>query len=161
MCARVRDIYCGRAGCARRPRRRGVETLRQNACPRWRVSRREIFGLLGPNGAGKTTLIRTILDLIKPDSGRVEINLADIKRQYSTDTEVRVLSSADYSACPLVARVDRNGSPNGAVQVHLREGAGADAFLHWLVASGARIDSFERLSTPLEEIFVHVAQGAV
>ena len=33
----------------------------------------EIFGLLGPNGAGKTTLIRTILDLIKPDRGRVEI----------------------------------------------------------------------------------------
>jgi ABC-2 type transport system ATP-binding protein len=33
----------------------------------------EIFGLLGPNGAGKTTLIRTILDLIKPDTGRVEI----------------------------------------------------------------------------------------
>jgi ABC-2 type transport system ATP-binding protein len=37
------------------------------------LHRGEIFGLLGPNGAGKTTLIRTILDLIKPDSGRVEI----------------------------------------------------------------------------------------
>src|SRR5438034_6816596 len=37
------------------------------------VQRGEIFGLLGPNGAGKTTLIRTILDLIKPDSGRVEL----------------------------------------------------------------------------------------
>ena len=33
----------------------------------------EIFGLVGPNGAGKTTLIRTILDVIKPDSGRVAI----------------------------------------------------------------------------------------
>ena len=33
----------------------------------------EIFGLLGPNGAGKTTLIRTILDVIKPDSGTVEV----------------------------------------------------------------------------------------
>ncbi|HYM22948.1 MAG TPA: ATP-binding cassette domain-containing protein [Vicinamibacterales bacterium] len=33
----------------------------------------EVFGLLGPNGAGKTTIIRTILDLIRPDSGRVEI----------------------------------------------------------------------------------------
>ena len=32
------------------------------------VERGEIFGLLGPNGAGKTTLIRTILDIIKPDS---------------------------------------------------------------------------------------------
>ena len=33
----------------------------------------EVFGLLGPNGAGKTTLIRAILDIIKPDSGRIEI----------------------------------------------------------------------------------------
>jgi len=33
----------------------------------------EIFGLLGPNGAGKTTTIRMILDIIKPDSGRILI----------------------------------------------------------------------------------------
>ncbi len=37
------------------------------------VGRGEIFGLLGPNGAGKTTLIRTILDIIKPDAGRLEV----------------------------------------------------------------------------------------
>jgi len=33
----------------------------------------EIFGLLGPNGAGKTTSIRIMLDIFKPDSGRVAI----------------------------------------------------------------------------------------
>jgi ABC-2 type transport system ATP-binding protein len=33
----------------------------------------EIFGLLGPNGAGKTTSIRMILDIIKPDSGRIAV----------------------------------------------------------------------------------------
>ena len=33
----------------------------------------EIFGLLGPNGAGKTTTIRIILDIFKPDSGRVVV----------------------------------------------------------------------------------------
>ncbi len=33
----------------------------------------EIFGLLGPNGAGKTTSIRIILDIFKPDSGKVSI----------------------------------------------------------------------------------------
>jgi ABC-2 type transport system ATP-binding protein len=33
----------------------------------------EIFGLLGPNGAGKTTTIRMLLDLFKPDSGKVSI----------------------------------------------------------------------------------------
>jgi len=30
----------------------------------------EVFGFLGPNGAGKTTTIRTLLDLIRPRSGR-------------------------------------------------------------------------------------------
>ncbi|MFN8521331.1 MAG: ABC transporter ATP-binding protein, partial [Chloroflexota bacterium] len=34
------------------------------------VSQGEVFGFLGPNGAGKTTTIRTILDLIRPTSGR-------------------------------------------------------------------------------------------
>jgi ABC-2 type transport system ATP-binding protein len=33
----------------------------------------EIFGFLGPNGAGKTTMIRTILDEIRPTSGRATI----------------------------------------------------------------------------------------
>jgi ABC-type multidrug transport system ATPase subunit len=34
------------------------------------VEEGEIFGFLGPNGAGKTTTIRTLLDLIRPTSGR-------------------------------------------------------------------------------------------
>ena len=274
------------------------------------LHRGEIFGLLGPNGAGKTTLIRTILDLIKPDSGRVEIfgrsfapadrnrigylpeerglyprqkvgavleylgtlkgmrpnaartaaahwlarfdlteyadrkveqlskgnqqkvqicgtlmaspdlvcldeplsgldpvssrvvmrvirdlaaegrtvllsthqmntvealcarvfmiargrrvlygTLTEIKRAHATDA-VRVASSADYSACPLVARVEADGVPQGPVAVYLRDGIGADAFLRWLVASGASIESFEHVSTPLEEIFVRVAEHA-
>jgi ABC-2 type transport system ATP-binding protein len=34
------------------------------------VEEGEVFGFLGPNGAGKTTAIRTILDLIRPTSGK-------------------------------------------------------------------------------------------
>jgi len=37
------------------------------------VKRGEILGLLGPNGAGKTTTMRMGLDIIAPDSGRVEV----------------------------------------------------------------------------------------
>jgi ABC-2 type transport system ATP-binding protein len=37
------------------------------------VGRGEIYGLLGPNGAGKTTTIKSILGLLKPDAGSVEI----------------------------------------------------------------------------------------
>jgi ABC-2 type transport system ATP-binding protein len=32
-----------------------------------------IYGLLGPNGAGKTTLIRTLIGLLKPDAGKVNL----------------------------------------------------------------------------------------
>jgi ABC-2 type transport system ATP-binding protein len=32
-----------------------------------------VFGLLGRNGAGKTTTIRMMLDIIRPDAGRVEV----------------------------------------------------------------------------------------
>jgi ABC-2 type transport system ATP-binding protein len=37
------------------------------------VGQGEIFGLIGPNGAGKTTTIRMMMDIIKPDSGEVNI----------------------------------------------------------------------------------------
>jgi ABC-2 type transport system ATP-binding protein len=33
----------------------------------------EIFAMLGPNGAGKTTTIRMALDIIKPDSGAINV----------------------------------------------------------------------------------------
>ena len=32
-----------------------------------------IYGLLGPNGAGKTTILRMIMDILRPDSGRIEV----------------------------------------------------------------------------------------
>ncbi|MGH2513892.1 MAG: ATP-binding cassette domain-containing protein [Candidatus Limnocylindrales bacterium] len=37
------------------------------------VEQAEVFGFLGPNGAGKTTAIRTLLDLIRPSSGRAYV----------------------------------------------------------------------------------------
>ena len=37
------------------------------------LQRGEIFGFLGPNGSGKTTTMRMALDLIRPDSGTVNV----------------------------------------------------------------------------------------
>ncbi|NTV85088.1 MAG: ATP-binding cassette domain-containing protein [Bacteroidales bacterium] len=37
------------------------------------VERGELFGLLGPNGAGKTTTIRILLDIFKPDTGKIAV----------------------------------------------------------------------------------------
>lgn len=38
----------------------------------------EIVGLLGPNGAGKTTLFYMIVGLVKPNSGRIQLDNHDI-----------------------------------------------------------------------------------
>ncbi len=42
--------------------------------PSFEIRDGEILGLLGNNGAGKTTLFRMILDLLKPDSGKVTLS---------------------------------------------------------------------------------------
>ncbi|MCG2711375.1 MAG: ABC transporter ATP-binding protein [Candidatus Omnitrophica bacterium] len=51
------------------------------------VKKGEIFGLLGPNGAGKTTLIRSLLGLLKVNSGTIlfegrRIENKDIHKQF-------------------------------------------------------------------------------
>jgi lipopolysaccharide export system ATP-binding protein len=38
----------------------------------------EVVGLLGPNGAGKTTTFYTIVGLLRPDRGRVQLNGQDL-----------------------------------------------------------------------------------
>ncbi|SNS60613.1 manganese/iron transport system ATP-binding protein [Micrococcales bacterium KH10] len=57
----VRDVHVSLAG---RPVLTGVNL---------HVSRGELVGLIGPNGAGKTTLLRTVLGLLQPTSGQVEV----------------------------------------------------------------------------------------
>jgi ABC-2 type transport system ATP-binding protein len=37
------------------------------------VEQGEVFGFLGPNGAGKSTTIRTVLGMIKPNAGNVQV----------------------------------------------------------------------------------------
>ena len=47
----------------------------------FQVNKGEIVGLLGPNGAGKTTAFYMAVGLIRPDSGAVIFNDADVTRQ--------------------------------------------------------------------------------
>lgn len=50
------------------------------------VKKGEIFALLGPNGAGKTTMIRIILDIFRPDSGKVSV----LGAPFSEETKNRI-----------------------------------------------------------------------
>lgn len=45
------------------------------------VTEGEIFGFLGPNGAGKTTTINILCTLMRPTSGRANLNGFDVVRQ--------------------------------------------------------------------------------
>lgn len=45
------------------------------------VKQGDFFGFIGPNGAGKSTTIRTLLGLISPTDGNVQIFGMDISRQ--------------------------------------------------------------------------------
>ena len=51
-----------------------------------------VYGYLGPNGAGKTTTIRTMLGLLKPDQGEVQITSIN-----PTKDPVQALQSLGYA----------------------------------------------------------------
>ena len=54
-----------------------------------------VYGFLGPNGAGKTTTIRMMMNIIRPDSGRIEIlgdgNIEQVKARIGYMPEERGL----------------------------------------------------------------------
>ena len=47
------------------------------------LRRGEFWGMVGPNGAGKTTLAKTILGLLPPISGRVELGGRGLRSSYT------------------------------------------------------------------------------
>ncbi len=57
------------------------------------VGRGEIVGLLGPNGAGKTTTISMILGVLRPDSGSIRIEEADLATE-----RARALGCTNFAA---------------------------------------------------------------
>lgn len=45
-------------------------------------------GIVGPNGSGKTTAIKTLLGLVKPDSGDIYVNGKSIKGQWDYRSKI-------------------------------------------------------------------------
>jgi ABC-2 type transport system ATP-binding protein len=113
--------------------------------------------VLSTHQMGMVEVLCTRVFMIARGRGVLHGELRHIKQQYAKSS-VRVSSTADYQSCPIVDRVDAPASADQPAEVHLRAPATSDEFLRWLAASGARVESFERLSTPLEEIFVQVVE---
>jgi ABC-2 type transport system ATP-binding protein len=59
------------------------------------IKKGEIYGFLGPNGAGKTTIMKMMLNLIKPNSGEIEI-FGDKLNAKSYETLKRIGSIIEY-----------------------------------------------------------------
>ncbi len=81
-------------------------------------------------------------------------DLDDIQSRYS-DPSFLVRSGADYRNCEFIEKIS---SHNDAATIHLKKGVESGSFLHWLLQSGAEIESFQRTKTPLEDIFVRVVR---
>ncbi len=64
------------------------------------IPKGQATGIVGPNGAGKTTLIKTILGLVKPDSGTITVNGTRLNGNW--------LYRRDIGYMPQVARYPEN-----------------------------------------------------
>jgi len=92
--------------------------------------------------------------MINRGKGVLYGEIDEIKKQYS-DNAVLVKSTADYDRCSLVSK---HISHNGSRKVYLNNGGDQRNFLAWLVSVGADVESFERSTTPLEDIFIKVVE---
>jgi len=67
----------------------------------FQLARGELWGMVGPNGAGKTTFAKTLLGLIPPLAGRVELLASDLRASY-TPQRHRLNPSYPLSALEVV-----------------------------------------------------------
>ena len=56
------------------------------------VRQGEVFGFLGPNGAGKSTTIRLLLDILRPDSGTIQLLGRPNRETHELHREIGFLS---------------------------------------------------------------------
>ena len=107
--------------------------------------------------AHQMNLVEELCDrILLINSGRAVLYgaLQQIKRDYAPNS-VRVRASNLPTDLPGVARIERNGD----VALLTLEGIGAQDLLAALVERQVEVESFERATVPLNDIFVAVVQG--
>jgi ABC-2 type transport system ATP-binding protein len=65
---------------------------------------KSIYGIVAPNGYGKTTLLKIILGILKPDSGKVSLNVKRISYLPQDAEPIGVMSAVDYIVSYLTLR---------------------------------------------------------
>lgn len=103
-------------------------------------------------------LVEELCDrIVLIDHGKVVLygELADIRRQFSGNA-VLVRAGGELPALP---GVERSEPHNGAVKLHLKQGAKPQDVLKALVAGNITIEQFEIAMPALDEIFIRVVQG--
>ena len=56
-----------------------------------KIDKPGIYAILGPNGSGKTTLIKTILGMVIPDSGQIEVIGKNVRKNWKYRAELNYL----------------------------------------------------------------------
>lgn len=92
-----------------------------------------IFAILGPNGSGKTTLIKSILGMVIPDQGAIEIAGSSVLKKWEYRNDINYLPQianfpANLSVKELIKMV-KNLRPKQANDTKLIERFGLEPFL--------------------------------
>lgn len=97
------------------------------------ISSGGIFAILGPNGSGKTTLIKSILGMVIPNSGEIQINDKSVLKQWSYRNQINYLPQIanfpnNLSVKELIAMV-KNLRPKESFDKDLIAAFGLEQFL--------------------------------
>lgn len=92
-----------------------------------------IFAILGPNGSGKTTLIKSILGMVIPNSGEIEIEGKSVLKKWNYRNDINYLPQianfpSNLTVKELISMV-KNLRPKEANDEELIELFGLESFL--------------------------------
>ncbi|MGB5529069.1 MAG: ABC transporter ATP-binding protein [Ignavibacteriaceae bacterium] len=104
----------------------------------------KVTAIVGPNGSGKTTLIKTILGLVKPSSGTIEVDGENIRNNFLYKNKIGYI--------PQIARYPDNLTANELISL-VRELRNSNE-----ISSADLIKSF-KLNDELEKPFKNLSGG--